>query len=60
LVAFLVAEGKSRVSIRAGGQVRVLAVGDQIDGWTCISIDRDEGAVFMSQAKGRLVLKAVP
>jgi hypothetical protein len=60
LVAFLRAEGKSRVSVRAAGQVRVIGVGDQIDGWTCISIDRDEGAVFMSPAKGRLVLKARP
>ena len=60
LVAFLLAEGTSRVSIRAGGQVRVIAVGDQVDGWTCISIDRDEGAVFMSLARERLVLKARP
>ena len=58
VVAFLVAEGKSRVSLRVGDQIRVLSVGDQVDGWKCVSIDRDEGAVFMSPARGRLILKA--
>jgi hypothetical protein len=60
LVAFLMSEGKSRVSIRAGDQVRVVAVGDQIDGWRCIAIDRDVGVVLTSAAGGRLVLKARP
>lgn len=58
LVAFLMAEGKSRVSLRVGDQIRVVSVGDQVDGWKCVSIDRDEGAVFMSPVQGRLILKA--
>lgn len=58
LVAFLAAEGKSRVSIRVGDRVRIVSVGDQVDGWVCVSIDRDDGAVFTSPAKERLVLKA--
>ncbi len=58
LVAFLMSEGRSRVSVRVGDQVRVVGVGGQVDGWTCVSIDRDEGAVFTSPGKGRLVLKA--
>lgn len=59
LVAFLQTDGKSRVSLRAGGEVRIVAVGDRILGWTCVSIDRDEGAVFTSPGGERLVLKAV-
>ena len=58
LVAFLRADGKSRVSLRAGSQVRIVSVGDRILGWTCVSIDRDEGAVFTSADGARLVLKA--
>jgi hypothetical protein len=60
LVAFLVSQGKTRVSLRVGDQVRVVAVGDQVEGWRCVSIDRDEGAVFTSALRGRLVLKAGP
>ncbi|MBX7186545.1 MAG: hypothetical protein K1Y01_15500 [Vicinamibacteria bacterium] len=56
LVAFLSAEGKSRVSIRVGDEIRVLSVGESVDGWKCVSIDRDEGAVFTSP-RGRVVLK---
>jgi hypothetical protein len=59
LVAFLRADGKSRVSLRAGSEVRIVSVGDRILGWTCVSIDRDEGAVFTSPDGARLVLKAV-
>lgn len=58
LVAFLVSEGKSRVSIRVGDEVRVISVGDAVDGWKCVSIDGDEGAVFTSPLHGRVVLKA--
>ncbi len=58
LVAFLMSERRSRVSVRVGDQVRIVAVGDQVDGWRCVSIDRDEGAVFTSPSAGRLVLKA--
>ncbi len=60
LVGFLRSEGKSRVSVRVGGEVRVISVGDRVDGWTCISIDRDEGAVFTSPEKPRLVLRGGP
>jgi hypothetical protein len=57
LVAFLVSAGKSRVSIRVGDEVRMIAPGDEVDGWKCVSIDRDEGVVFTSPAHGRVVLK---
>lgn len=57
LVAFIESEGTRRVSVRVGGEIRVVSVGDRIDGWSCISIDRDEGAVFTSLTQGRLVLK---
>ncbi len=60
LVAFLMAEGKTRVSLRVGEDVRVVSVGDQVDGWTCVSIDRDEGATFTSPSGERVVLKASP
>jgi len=60
LVAFLISEGKSRVSIRVGAEVRVVSVGDSVDGWKCVAIDRDEGAVFTSAQSGRVVLKAGP
>ena len=57
LVAFIESEGKRRVSVRVGGLIRVVSVGDLVDGWSCVSIDRDEGAVFTSPTQGRLVLK---
>ena len=57
LVAFIESEGQRRVSVRVGGVIRVVSVGDSIDGWSCVSIDRDEGAVFTSLTQGRLVLK---
>ena len=56
-VAFLTAEGKSRVSLRVDGQIRVVSVGDTVGGWRCVSVDRDEGAVFVSGSGARLVLK---
>ena len=56
LVAFLSAEGKARVSIRVRDEIRVVSVGESVDGWKCASIDRDEGAVFISP-QGRVVLK---
>lgn len=59
LVAFLRTDGQSRVSIRAGSQVQIVSVGDRVLGWTCVSIDRDEGAVFTSPDGARLVLRAV-
>lgn len=58
LVAFLMSEGKSRVSIRVRDEVRVISVGDSVDGWKCLSIDRDDGAVFTSPQGARVVLKA--
>jgi hypothetical protein len=58
LVAFLSSSGKSRVSLRVRDEVRVISTGESIDGWTCVSIDRDEGVVFQSAAGGRIVLKA--
>lgn len=60
LVAFLISKGKSRVSIRVRDEVRVVSVGDSVDGWKCASIDRDEGAVFTSPSGGRTVLKTGP
>jgi hypothetical protein len=59
-VAFLISKGKSRVSIRVRDEVRVVSVGDSVDGWKCASIDRDEGAVFTSPSGGRTVLKTGP
>lgn len=59
LVAFLRTGGKSRVSLRAGAEVHIVAVGERILGWTCVSIDRDEGAVFTSPSGERVVLTAV-
>jgi hypothetical protein len=58
LVAFLTGKGKSRVSVVIRGEVRVVSVGDDVDEWTCVSIDGDEGAVFTSSSGGRLTLKA--
>jgi len=57
LVAFLVSAGKSRVSIRVRDEVRVIAPGDAVDGWKCVSIDRDLGVVFTSPLRERVVLK---
>lgn len=57
LVGFLRSEGKNRVSVLVGGEVRVISVGDRVLGWTCVSIDRDEGAVFTSPEMPRLVLR---
>jgi hypothetical protein len=42
------------------GEVRVIAAGQSIEDWTCVSIDRDEGAVFESPSRGRVILKAAP
>ena len=58
LVAFLISNGKSRVSIRVRDEIRVISVGDSVEGWKCVSIDRDEGAVFTTPEHGRVVLKA--
>lgn len=58
LVGFLSADGRSRVSLRTGSEVQIVSVGDRILGWTCVSIDRDEGAVFTSPEGARLVLRA--
>ncbi|MBK5254722.1 MAG: hypothetical protein JJE39_01675 [Vicinamibacteria bacterium] len=58
LIAFLTADGRNRVSVAAGGEVRVVSVGDQVEGWTCVSIDRDLGAVFKSGSLEQFVLKA--
>ena len=61
LVAFLSAGPKTRVSIKVGEEVRVISVGDSVNGWTCLSIDRDEGAAFRSPANVRIVLNpAIP
>lgn len=58
LVAFLSAEGRSRISIRMGDEVRVVAVGESVSGWRCVAIDRDEGAVFVLPSGARAVLLA--
>jgi hypothetical protein len=57
LVAYLRSNHGSRVSVRIGEELRVISPGQTIDGWTCVSIDRDEGAVFTSPRYGRVVLK---
>jgi hypothetical protein len=57
LVAFLLSNGKNRVSVHVGDEIRVFAAGQTLDGWTCVSIDRDEGVVFTSPHYGRVVLK---
>ena len=57
LVAFLASAGKIRVSIRVRDEVRVIAPGDSVDGWKCVSIDRDEGVVFTSPLLERVVLR---
>ena len=56
LVGFLTSGGKVRVSVRVGDEVRVVSEGDQVAGWRCLSIDRDEGAVFASGTGARAVL----
>ncbi|MEO8361556.1 MAG: hypothetical protein ABI672_16095 [Vicinamibacteria bacterium] len=60
LIGFLSSGGKVRVSIRARDQVRVVSAGDLVDGWRCVSVDRDEGAVFTAPGGERFVLKAGP
>jgi hypothetical protein len=60
VVGFLSTGGKGRVSVRMGDEIRVLSVGDQFAGWTCVSIDRDLGAVFTSSSGARVVLVAMP
>ena len=60
LVGFLTSGGKVRVSVRLGDEVRVISEGDQIAGWRCLSIDRDEGAVFASGTGARAVLTPRP
>lgn len=57
LVAFLSSGGERRVSLRVADEIRVVAVGDQVSGWKCLSVDRDEGAVFVSVSGERLVLR---
>lgn len=58
LVGFLTTEGQPRVSVRSGNQVLVVSVGEQVLGWRCLSIDRDEGAVFEAARGQRVVLRA--
>jgi hypothetical protein len=60
LVAFLLSKGRSRVSVRLGDEIRVMAAGQTLDGWTCVSIDPDEEVVFTSPIYGRVVLRAPP
>lgn len=60
LVAFLETGGRARVSVRVGDDVRVVSVGDQLSGWRCVSIDRDEGVGFVSASGDRAVLRAAP
>jgi hypothetical protein len=60
VVGFLVSEGKARVSVRVLDEVRVLSVGEEFSGWRCLSIDQDEGAVFVSPAGDRVTLKPSP
>jgi len=57
LVGFLSAEGRASVSLSVRSEVRVVTVGDTVEGWTCVSIDRDQGVMFTSASGGRLVLK---
>ena len=58
LVGLLVADGKPRVSVRVGDQIKVLSVGDDVLGWRCVSIDPHEGATFVSSAGEKIVLKS--
>jgi hypothetical protein len=57
LVGLLRSEGRSRASIRVGSAVRVVSPGDVVEGWKCLSIDRDEGVVFEFQGGRRVVLR---
>jgi len=57
LVAFVMTQGTTRVSVRNGAEVRVLSVGDEVAGWRCLSIDRDEGAIFANATGRRVVLR---
>ena len=43
---------------RLGDEVRVVSVGDRIEGWTCLSIDRDEGALFSRLPAQQIALRA--
>jgi hypothetical protein len=58
LVAFLMSRGRTRASLRIGDEIRVVSAGDVTLGWRCVSIDRDEGAVFDSPSGGRVVLRS--
>jgi hypothetical protein len=60
VVGFLFSEGRPRVSVRVLDEVRVLSVGDEFNGWRCLSIDPDAGAVFVSAAGDRAILKPSP
>ena len=59
LIAFVSSAGKTRVSLRAGDEVRFVGAGEQIAGWRCLRIDRDAGAEFVSPAGERVVLRAL-
>ncbi len=59
LIGFLSSGKTLRVSVRAGEEVRVVSAGDQVMGWTCVSIDRDEGAVFISASGARVTLGVI-
>lgn len=57
LVGFLTSNGRPRVALRVGDEVRVVSVGERVAGWSCASIDQDDGAVFVSASGVRLTLK---
>ena len=57
VLAFVSSESKTRVSIRSGGEIRIVMVGDQVDGWRCLSIDPDAGVGFVSLSGERVTLR---
>ena len=57
VLAFVSSENKTRVSIRSGGEIRIVSVGDQVDAWRCLSIDRDAGVAFVSASGERVTLR---
>ena len=58
LVAFVSSAGRTRVSLRAGEEVRFADAGDVIAGWRCVNVDRDAGAEFVSPSGVRVTLRA--
>lgn len=56
VVAYLMSAGRSRVTVKFGGEVKLVSPGESLAGWRCVSIDRNDGAVFESPSGARVTL----